>query len=185
MSKYLTYEERFYIEKSLKNGISPIEIAETLGKHFTTIYKEIKKGTVTLLNYDLTMREEYCADTAQIKTVERGHNKGIMYKLSTDKPLLDRISYLIKVKHYSPYAVLQTIKKESPEALTMCEATLNKYIHPGLIPNLTDKDLYIKTNKKKKKEKEKETRPSFNKPPEKYIIYRTKDIDSGEQYEQW
>ena len=185
MSRYLTYEERFYIEKSLKNGINVVEIAETLGKHFTTIYKEIKKGTVTLLNYDLTMREEYCADTAQIKTVERGHNKGIMYKLTEDKPLLDRIAYLIKEKHYSPYAVLQTIKKESPEALTMCEATLYKYIHLGLIPNVTDKDLYIKPNKKQKKEKENETRPSFHKPPEKSIVYRPKEIDSREEYGHW
>ncbi|MDE6318223.1 MAG: IS30 family transposase [Lachnospiraceae bacterium] len=185
MSKYLTYEERFYIEKSLKNGITPMEIAETLGKHFTTIYKEIKKGTVTLLNYDLTMREEYCADTAQIMTEKRGHNKGIMYKLSTDKPLLDRIAYLIKEKHYSPYAVLQTIKKESPEVLTMCEATLYKYIHLGLIPNVTDKDLYIKPNKKQKKDRETETRPSFHKPPEKSIVYRPKEIDSREEYGHW
>lgn len=185
MSRYLTYEERFYIEKSLKNGINVVEIAEALGKHFTTIYKEIKKGTVTLLNYDLTMREEYCADTAQIMTEKRGHNKGIMYKLSTDKPLLDRISYLIKERHYSPYAVLQTIKKETPEALTMCEATLYKYIHLGLIPNVTDKDLYIKPNKKQKKERENETRPSFHKPLEKSIVYRPKEIDSREDYGHW
>lgn len=185
MGKYLTYEERFYIEKSLKNGINPVEIAETLGKHFTTIYKEIKKGTVTLLNYDLTTREEYCADTAQIKTIDRGHNKGIMYKLAEDNSLLDRIAYLIKEKHYSPYAVLRTIKKESPGALTMCETTLYKYIHLGLIPNVTDKDLYIKPNKKKKKEKESETRPSFRKPPERSIIYRPKEIDSREQYGHW
>lgn len=185
MGKYLTYEERFYIEKALKDKTNPKKIALTLGKHFTTIYKEIEKGTVTLMNYDLTYREEYCADAAQRITEERGHNKGIMYKLSEDKPLLDRISYLIKEKHYSPYAVLETIKKETPEALTMCEGTLYKYIHLGLIPNVTDKDLYIKANKKKKKEKENETRPSFHKPPEKSIVYRPKEIDSREEYGHW
>lgn len=185
MGKYLTYEERFYIEKALKDKINPKKIAVTLGKHFTTIYKEIEKGTVTLMNYDLTYREEYCADVAQRITEERGHNKGIMYKLSDDKSLLDRIACLIKEKHYSPYAVLQTIKKESPEALTMCEATLYKYIHLGFIPDVSDNDLYIKANKKKKKEKENDTRPSFHKPPEKSIVYRPKEIDSREEYGHW
>lgn len=185
MSKYLTYEERFYIEKSLKTGDDPKKIAEALGKHFTTIYKEINKGTVTFLNSDYTTRTEYCADTAQIRTIDRGHNKGIQKKLENDAELLSRISVLIKEKHYSPYAVLQTIKKESPETLTMCEATLYKYIHLGIIPNVTDKDLYIKPNKKKKKEKETETRPSYHKPPEKSIVYRPKEIDSRKQYGHW
>lgn len=185
MSKYITYEERFYIEKSLKSGDSPSDIADALGKHFTTIYKEIKKGTATFLNSDLTARVEYCADTAQAKTVDRGHNKGIQRKLEDNKSLLERIAYLIKEKHYSPYAVLQTIKKENPEALTMCETTLYKYIHLGIIPNVTDKDLYIKPNKKKKKEKETEVRPSFHKPPEKSIIYRPEGVAARKDYGHW
>lgn len=185
MSAYLTYEERFYIEKALKNGTTPTTIADALGKHFTTIYKEIKKGTVTLLNHDLTTRKEYSAQAAQYTTEKRGHAKGIMYKLADDRPLLDRIAYLIKEKHYSPYAVLQTIRKETPEALTMCEATLYKYIHLGIIPNVTDKDLYIKPNKKKKKEKGTEERPSYHKPPEKSIIYRPVGAAARKEYGHW
>lgn len=187
MGKHLTYEERFYIEKSLKNGTSPTEIAEALGKHFTTIYKEISKGTVTFLNSDLTTRKDYCADAAQAVTEKRGHNKGIQYKLADDQPLLSRIAELIKDLHYSPYAVLQTLKKESPDSLTMCETTLYKYIHLGFIPGITDKDLYIKANKKKKKkkEKEKEKRPCYHKPPEKSIIYRPAEIKDREQYGHW
>lgn len=181
MGKHLVYEERFYIEKELKKGTSPTIIAETLGKHFTTIYKEIEKGTVTLLNSDLTTRREYCADAAQRKTAERGHNKGIQYKLVDDQPLLSRIATLIKEEHYSPYAVLQTLKKESPDAPTMCETTLYKYIHLGLIPGVSDNDLYIKANKKK----ETEQRPCFRKPPEKSIIHRPKEIREREDYGNW
>lgn len=186
MGKHLVYEERFYIEKALKDGKSPTEIAETLGKHFTTIYKEIVKGTVTLLNSDLTTRQEYSADAAQAITEKRGHNKGIQYRLADDKPLLERIAELIKDLHYSPYAVLQTLKKESPDGLTMCETTLYKYIHLGLIPGVSDADLYIKANKKKKKkEKDKEQRPCYHKPPEKSIIYRPEEIKNREQYGHW
>ena len=110
--------------------------------------------------------KKYCADVAQRKTIERGHNKGIQYKLTGDQPLLSRISGLIKEKHYSPYAVLQTLKKETPDAPSMCETTLYKYIHLGLIPGVSDKDLYIKANKKKKKKKETQQRPCYRKPPE-------------------
>lgn len=185
MGKHLTYEERFYIEKAVKNGDSPKQIAETLGRHFTTIYKEIEKGTVTFLNYDYSTRKEYCADVAQRKTIERGHNKGIQYKLTGNTLLLSRISKLIKDRHYSPYAVLQTLKKESPEALTMCETTLYKYIHLGLIPDVSDNDLYIKANKKKKKKKETEKRPCYRKPPEKSIINRPLEIKNRKSYGHW
>lgn len=184
MGKHLVYEERFYIEKELKNGTPPTLIAKTLGKHFTTIYKEIEKGTVTLINSDLTYRREYCADAAQRITEERGHNKGIMPKLSGDKPLLERIAFLIKEKHYSPYATIQTLKREG-SALTMCETTLYKYIHDGYIPGVSDADLYIKANKKKKKKKEKETRSCYKKPPEKSIVYRPEDVRTREAYGHW
>lgn len=186
MGRHLTYEERFYIEKSLKNGISPIQIAEVLGKHFTTIYKEIGKGTVTLLNSDLTTRQEYSAEAAQHITKKRGHNKGIQYKLAGDQSLLLRIAELVKEKHYSPYAVLCTLRKEMPDALTMCETTLYKYIHLGLIPGVSDRDLYIKPNKKKKKkETEQEQRPCYRKPPEKSIINRPAGIKNRESYGHW
>ncbi len=185
MGKHLTYEERFYIEKALKNGASPILIAGTLGKHFTTIYKEIEKGTVTFLNNDYSTRKEYCADVAQRKTTERGHNKGIRYKLTGDQPLLSRISTLIKDCHYSPYAVLQTLKKESPDGLMMCETTLYKYIHLGLIPDVSDADLYIRSNKKKKKKKEPDQRPCYRKPPEKSIINRPSEIKNRDSYGHW
>lgn len=185
MGKHFTYEERFYLEKELKKGTSPTIIAETLGKHFTTIYKEIEKGTVTLLNSDLTTRKEYSAEAAQHITKKRGHNKGIQYKLTGDQPLLLRIAELIKEKHYSPYAVLQTLRKEMPDALTLCETTLYKYIHLGLIPGVSDKDLYIKANKKKKKKKETEQRPCYRKPPEKSIVHRPEGIKNRDTYGHW
>lgn len=185
MGKHLTYEERFYIEKAINNKTDPKKIAAILGKHFTTIYKEIEKGTVTLMNSDLTYRREYCADAAQRITEARGHNKGIQYKLTGDASLLSRIAILIKEQHYSPYAVLQTIKKESPEALSMCETTLYKYIHLGMIPGVSDADLYIKANKKPKKKKDKEARSCYKKPPEKSIVYRPKHIGSREVYGHW
>ncbi len=155
MSAYLTFIQRHTIEIMLKDGKGPKEIAAAVGKHFTTIYREINKGTVEFLNWDYTTRSEYCSDVGQRVTRERAKNKGLEKKLVQETELLSRISYLIKEKKYSPYAVLQELKKDGNCPVSMCETTLYKYIHEGLVPGVSDKDLYIKANKKKKKDKEK------------------------------
>ena len=75
MGKYFTENERCKLETMLKDKVPVSEISERLGKHFTTIYKEINKGTVKLLNSDLTYKEEYCADYAQRVTEERSRSE--------------------------------------------------------------------------------------------------------------
>ena len=45
--KHLSFAERKIIEKSLKNGLTPREIALNLFKSKSTITREIKRGTVT------------------------------------------------------------------------------------------------------------------------------------------
>ena len=47
-----------------------------MGKSDRTIRREIKRGTVKLLNTDLTYRNEYCAEVAQRKYEENASNKG-------------------------------------------------------------------------------------------------------------
>lgn len=181
---YLTYLERHQIEIMLKDGKNPKEIALAVGKHFTTIYREKNKGTVKLLNWDYTTRLEYCSDVGQRIMRERGRNKGIEKKLVKETDLLNRISYLIKEKHYSPYAVLQTLQKEGNCPVSMCETTLYKYIHSGLIPGVSDKDLYIKANKKQKKKKE-EAEKIPRKQKGKSIEQRPAEINDRKKYGHW
>ena len=45
-NKHLSYEERFYIEKQLQANVSKSAIAKALGRSRTTIYTEIRRGTV-------------------------------------------------------------------------------------------------------------------------------------------
>ena len=62
------------------------------------ICNEIKRGTITLLNSDLTTRDEYCADVAQRIFKERQLNKGRSLKLSSEDDislfLEDKIGFL-------------------------------------------------------------------------------------------
>ena len=66
--KHLNYEERIKIEALLKTGLTSEEIGRQLGgRSGRTIRREIKQGSVELLNSDYTTRVEYSADVAQQK----------------------------------------------------------------------------------------------------------------------
>ena len=62
--KHLTLIERSQIEVYLKLGKTRKYIAEQIGVSERTIYREIKRDRVELLNNDLTTRKEYVADVA-------------------------------------------------------------------------------------------------------------------------
>jgi len=52
--KHLTPYERGKICALLKESFSPTQIAKKLGRHRSTIYREIKRGTTTQLRTDVT-----------------------------------------------------------------------------------------------------------------------------------
>ncbi|MDD6811677.1 MAG: IS30 family transposase [Lachnospiraceae bacterium] len=183
MGKYLTEMERYKIETMLKDGFTPCQIADRLGKHFTTIYKEIKKGTVTFRNSDWTERKEYCADVAQRKTNENQSNKGRDLKLGSDFELAEHIEHLIKDLHYSPYAVVCDIRKSKRFKTDICKTTLYSYIDKGVFLGISNKDLYSKKNRKNNYEKI--TRPSYKNKHGKSIEERPKDIKKRKSYGHW
>lgn len=185
MGKHLTELERYRIEYMLKDGFTPCQIADKLGKCFSAIYKEIKKGTVTLLNSDLTTREEYCADAAQRITDERKRNKGRDLKIGSDHELAGHIEYLIGTLHYSPYAAVQDIRKRGTFKTDICEVTLYKYIDMGLFLNISNKDLYSKRNKRKQVHHEVVRRPAYTKLKGKSIEERPQSVKNRDDYGHW
>lgn len=185
MSEYITEVQRYKIETMLKDGCKPKEIAARLGKHYTTIYNEIKKGTVTLMNSDLTYREEYCADAAQRITSERQKNKGRDLKIGHDYELAAHIEYLVKEHHYSPYAVVCDIRKSGRFKTDICETTLYSYIDKGIFLNISNDDLYSKCHKKKKKKDDDSKRPSYKNVRAKGIEERPKEAEDRETFGHW
>lgn len=150
--KQLTKEDRLAIELLTRRKTPVKEIAEEVGVHVSTIYREIKRGLVIQRNSDLTEEYRYCADFAHRKYREHLKAKGPELKIGNDRALADHIEYKILIEDYSPAAVLGEIKR-SPElnfVTTISEWTLYKYIDKGVFLNLTNKNLPIKRNKKKK-----------------------------------
>lgn len=187
MGKHLKEYERYLIETWLKEGVKPMEISRRLHKHYNTIYAEIRKGSVSQLinNWSGKTRLVYYADVAQRITVERGHNKGRDLKIGHDHALAAYIEHLIGDLHYSPYAVVQTIRRDSRFTTDICESTLYSYIDSGLFLHISNKDLYVKRNKRRKKKHDTVNRPCYHKPPEKSIEHRPASVDTRDTYGHW
>ena len=56
MHKHLTWTDRLKIEKGLKEGLKPCAIADRLHVHNTTIYRELKRGTLYAFEFRLDDR---------------------------------------------------------------------------------------------------------------------------------
>lgn len=150
-NKYLTEKERYQIEAWRREKISVARIAQNLGKCERTIWNELKRGTVELLDCNLKPYKVYCADVAQRRTEEAQKNKGVSLKAAGDLNFIETVETLMTQYHYSPFAVscmLQCI----PDITKVCTVTIYNYVKRGYFKNLTQNDMPYRKRKKKHKE---------------------------------
>ena len=181
--KHLTYEERIKIETLSKLGIKSEEIANQIGCSGRTVRRELAKGRTELLNSDLTTRVEYSADIGQQKHDYAGTGKGPMLKIGNDYELVKEIERLIIKEKMSPYAAAETIKQSGKFKITLSYKTIYNYIDAGLFPNLTNKHLPVK--KDKKKQKYDKIRQALNNTRGTGISERSKEVENREEYGHW
>jgi IS30 family transposase len=179
---YLKEYERYIIETMLKDGKSVKEIATRLNRCLSTVYNEIKRGTVELLNSDLTTYTCYCADVSQRKYDDVKHNKGTSLKIGSDLKTVRFIEGLVNNQKYSPYAVCCELKSNS-DYTYLCTSTIYHYIHNGVFLNLNDSSLHYNTLNKKDSEKLK--RPSYKKLGAKSIELRPDDVAKRSDFGNW
>ncbi len=184
--KQLTKADRIKIEALVKAGHGKQEIADQLHVHRSTIYRELKRGTYTALNSDLTNEERYSPDIADDKYRENLKSKGGTLKIGNDIKLANYIEDKIINEDYSPAAVLGEIKAQGREGdfkVTICVTTLYSYIDKGIFLKLTNKHLPVKKNKKRdyKKVKRQQARAAAGESIEK----RPEEIDTREEFGNW
>lgn len=183
MAKYFTFYERTKIETLLEQKKKPEEIAETLNRSITAVYREIKRGTVKQLDTDLKPYTKYLADVGQRKQDKAGHNKGAKIKLKNEISTLKTIENLVIGKKYAPYAISVTLRRTQAH-MPVCTGTIYSYIHKGIIPNVTDRNLTYNVKKKKKSDKE-HKRIRYQKSGAKSIEDRPKEIKDRTKYGNW
>lgn len=183
--KQLTRADRLKIEALDKAKHTPKEIAEQMGVHISTIYRELKRGRYIHTNSDLTEEERYSPDIAHEKYKENLKAKGPALKIGNDRKLAEYIEDKILNDDYSPEAVLGEIKRKGLEfETTITKTTLYSYIDKGIFISLTNKALPVKgrrTKKNKKVNRKKQARAAAGESIEK----RPEDIDTREEFGHW
>lgn len=172
MGKHLTEKERYLIEFMYnKEKRTQREIAKILNKHYNTIYNEIKRGTVRLLDRYLKEYDIYCADVGQRKYLEANARKGANNKVACDSEYIKFIHDRVK-EHYSFYSANELAKQEGFNT-RVCLTTLYNYFNKRFI-KLKKSDMPY--NKIKKVKQEKETKRVYQ--------YGKRSIDEREDLKQ-
>lgn len=150
IGKHLRRDDRIKIEVLSNRGHQPREIAEELGRHTRTIQREIQRGTVEHLRTDLTTAMVYNSDRAQDLHDLNATAKGPALKLGVNYDMGRYVSKQILKYKESP-AVVANRMKEMDMAGRVCAKTLYSYVDQGLIPDVTNDDLWEKNKRGKRK----------------------------------
>lgn len=178
----LTWEKRLHIEALYQAGIKVVDIATQIGVHYSTVYREIKRGKTIQRNSDWTEREIYSPNLGQDIYEKNKKECGRKLKIGNDYKFLRFVENKIINERYSPAAVLGYIKVNGLEFDTdICLTTLYNYIKGGIFLNVTMAECpYRKPKKKQKKQKvQKKLQKGTS------IDKRPKDILTREEYGHW
>lgn len=147
---HLTKLDRYKIEALLNTGHSAQEIAEEIGVHFSTIYREIKRCRMVQITTELVEVEKYNPDGAHRRYCENLKAKGADLKIGNDCALADYLEKKVVEDGYSPAAALASIELEGLEfPTTICVGTFYNYIEKGVFLRLTSADLPEKPKRKR------------------------------------
>lgn len=183
MRKYFKEYERYQLELLLNQKTPVKDIAKILNRSLTTIYREIKLGTVEFLDTELKPYKKYCADRGQQIQEERSHNKGKDLKIGNDMELIKFMETMILEQKYSPVAILAHIKKNNLVFKTdICFKTIYNYIHNGIFLNVTVDKLPMPRKKKEKANEKKRNARNHNHTS---IEQRPKDVYDRLVYGHW
>ena len=147
----LTWNDKLTIEKMLKQGYKAPAIARKLGVHHSTIYDEIKRGQVEILDSELRPVTVYAPEMSEAKREESRKNREKPLKIGNDHALAEWLVDMIGIKGYSPSAACALLGKtpETTFSVTLTRQTVYKYIDEGYLWPLTNKQLRYKGSKKR------------------------------------
>ncbi len=158
MRKYrrFTYNDRLKLE-ALYNAhkFTLRQISKELGFCASSICTELKHGYYNKLNSDYTETKKYSADRAQQHADFSITTKRPPLKVGNDYKFIEMVEKLILDEKKSPDEVIYIINTNNLSRTRVCTTTLYSYINQGLFPNLTNKDLFFKGNRKKKRKNKK------------------------------
>ncbi|MBQ9388228.1 MAG: IS30 family transposase [Lachnospiraceae bacterium] len=183
MRKYhhLKYPDRLRIETCLRTNTPYKTIANLLGVHVSTIYREVERGKYLHRNSEWIDEERYSCDKAEEQYQQGLRDKGTDLKIGSDHAYADYIEHMICDEKYSVDAALASAKAEG-FATSVTRTTIYSYIDKGIFYRLTNKDLPVRGKKKHKyrkiRAKSLPKGTSIDKRPK--VVYSRKDFGHWE-----
>ena len=161
---HLTKTQRVQLETLLLAKHSKKEIAQTLGVHLSTIYRELSRGEYThkIKVYDKYIggkigerfETRYSSDKADERYRVNLKNKGADIKLGNDYAYAEYLERKIIDEKLSPSAVLGEIKRKGLKFNTSISVnTFYKYIEKGYFSRLELKHLPLKEKRQKQRKR--------------------------------
>lgn len=174
-----TWSDRLTIERLFNNGHSRHFIAKEMHRSVSTISEEISHG-LYLHRDGATWLDipKYSAQIAQDYSVWQATVKGVPIKLDDRYDFAEHVADQIK-QGRSPDQITGRLKRDGK--WTVSTPTLYRYIDRGYIPNVTNKHLREKPNKKRKYRHVKAKRP----PKGTSIEKRPEEINSRTTFGHW
>jgi transposase, IS30 family len=183
--KHFNERERYKLEGYLESRLLVKEIALRLNKHESTIYREIKRGLIVRIGYELQEYSAYKANVAQAVYEKKVTNRERSLKIGKDNALEAHIRTKMIKGLYSPDAVIGEIKRKELKFKGMiCVKTLYSYIDRGIFSGISNANLWEKRKQKKKKYK-KIQRVSIKNKDAKSIEERSIAISNRMIYGHW
>lgn len=147
--KHLNFEKRKIIEELLSDNVPKTKIAKILHISRSTLYDEIKRGTVIQRNSDLTEYTKYFAETGQAVYEQNRKNCRKPYKIVEAMEFIEYAEEQILTNKMSPDTLCGRAKMTNQFSKIVCTKTLYNYIDLGLlrVKNI-DLPLRVKLNKK-------------------------------------
>ncbi|WP_298714965.1 IS30 family transposase [uncultured Veillonella sp.] len=133
-NKHLNLEERFYVEKRIAAGDSVTAIATVLGCSRTTIYTELKRGSVVQIRQGKACIV-YIADSGQLTYEQQRLGSFNTMKLGFIESFILWVEEKVFKDHWSFDAAVGYAKRQCIFARNemVCTKTLYNYIHQGLL----------------------------------------------------
>jgi IS30 family transposase len=180
--KHLSNFDRGRIHALLEEGLSPSRIATKLGRHRSTILREIKRGNTTQIRSDLTTYETYFPETGQAVYEKNRSACGRKSKSLQAESFLHYTEQKILKEKWSPDVVVRAARREKKfdKASMVCTKTLYSYIDQCLL-KVRNIDLLLKTRRKLKKSVGRVHKLLHGKS----ISKRPKIIDEREEFGHW
>jgi len=187
MARYreLTIKERYYIEVELKAGTSAQEIADKLGRHHSTIYREIKRGTCTqMCSKTLAFVKVYSCDMGEREVTDNKSKRGVQLKIGSDHKTMNTLDKIVKKESWSPSSALAYALKHDMIDTIISIATFYNYINGG-VSSLNHGDLPRRGKIKKRCKHPKQYKTAHRNILAPSIEDRPADVETREEFGHW